>query len=96
MTEQGLVDLCDGEPELAHTRMTIEKQTFGAHPQQVAQIIDDVIERVQPSDAEVRLRPEVSPGASASDSGLLNGPETYQMRVPSFAETPFRFMGMTF
>ena len=50
-------------------------------------------ERGQLSDAEVRLRTEVSPGATVSDSGPLNGPETYQMLVPSFAETPFRFMG---
>ena len=76
--------------------MTVEKQTFGAYPQQVAQIIDASIERAQPSDAEVRLRTEVSPGCTVSDSELLNGPETCQMRVPSFAETPFRFMGMTY
>ena len=82
MTAQDLIDLCDGELDLAHARMTIENQTFGVQPQQVAQIIDAAIERGQPSDAEERLRTEVSPGATVADSGLLNNCLMVQRHIP--------------
>ena len=86
MTDLDLAALCTDKPELAHTRMAIEERSFGGD--QMEQLLS--AQSSESLDAEERLRNQ----DMQDMPGLINGPECYQLPVPDFAETPFRFMGM--
>ena len=83
MTDLDLAMLCTDRPELAQTRMAIEERSFGGD--QMEQLLD--FRSSEFLDAEERLRTQ----GTRDMPGLINGPECYQLPVPNFAETPFRF-----
>ena len=77
MTDQDLVDLCEGRPELAQTRRVIEEHTFGA--EQIELFLSSYEFRSSEIlAAEERLLTQVAPDTP----GLINGPETYRLPVP--------------